>query len=205
MLHLLLAIVLPHGGHVPDKAGATPAMIVTFVESPASQISLPKGLGSPQDKKKHVPNGRTNVGNKTSTIGSRSPTKPVVNERTSPPDQQEIPLTNWRESIHDLVRPSRSANDVNSAERAVISQSTTSDGKEETRLGTGSDSVAKAFEAALGKGWASGAATSEIRPDGSRVERVQTPNGTYCVRIPGQATSIDPFIRQERPLIAVKC
>jgi len=66
--------------------------------------------------------------------------------------------------------------------------------------------VAKAFEAALGKGWrSSGAVSTDVSPDGSRLERIQTATGLYCVRIPGQVASIDPFVKRERPLVVVKC
>ncbi len=204
-LHIALFLWFLSWGGTLAKRVPPQALIVTFVEVPHLSIeSDTKPLQSPEQSRL-ARRKSANVPSKAPTVVRRPRTNLSAIERTVVPEREETPLGDWRQSVQSAVRSQQNKNEVDMATRAVRDQSSVADERVMGKSHVITNSVAQAFESALGKGWVSGTVSSEIRPDGSRVERIRSPHGTYCVRIPSQAAGIDPFVKKERPLIAVKC
>lgn len=214
VLHLVCLLLFPYWGGTTVRSSTSPTLIVSIIETPLSpdrSVPVAKApptrapLPGPSSKAPKAPKAPEAQQEPSSGHG-KSNMPPSTIDSSMPTQRSRIPLADWRRSVAEAIRPSDNLTSVDPAERAVRGQSITAGRGEIERNERVSNPVALAFEAALGAGWQSAAvASSETRPDGSRVERVQTPNGTYCVRIPSQVTSIDPFVKRERPLIAVKC
>ncbi|VVE66190.1 hypothetical protein PAN31117_02192 [Pandoraea anapnoica] len=204
-LHIALLLWFLSWGGTSAKRVPPQALIVTFVELPHFSIEPATKPSQSLEPSHRARRNSANALSKAPAAVRRPRTNPSAIERTVVTEREETSLSDWRQSVQSAVRSQQNQNEVDAAKRAVRDQSSVADERVMGKSHAITDPVAQAFESALGKGWESGTVSSEIRPDGSRVERIRSSHGTYCVRIPNQAAGIDPFVKQERPLIAVKC
>ncbi len=203
--HAVLLLWLLAWRGVPLSQNTSPALIVSFVDVPDIPIDFAITPIETRERPRRIlqKSAKTHSNALVVADGRRLSSPPIEQKFT--PEPKEPPLGDWRQSVRNSVRLSQSQGEVDTVERAVKEQSSNASERALGKARAVTSPVAQAFDSTLGKGWRSGTVSSETRPDGSRVERIWTSQGAYCVRIPSQAAGIDPFVKQERPLIAVKC
>lgn len=203
LFHIIIVLFVPFRGAPWIRTGAPPTLTVHLVAVPVRQETNDADAGanpsrqrSPQPPVTKRSPRKTGSGNGERRVSSPKPSEIVESTPARPP------LKDWRDAVNDSVRASSTAAQGSSAEQAVIRQSSVAAASDRQTP----DVIAQAFERALGNGWrAAGQVSSEVRADGTRVERIQTPSGAYCVRISGRVASFDPFGKQDQPLVAVRC
>ncbi|WP_150578062.1 hypothetical protein [Pandoraea aquatica] len=202
-IHVIALLLLSRWDAFSSTTQQTPVLTVYFVE-PSKQQGATVAESQPARAmhSRTMSAGSASEPKSSATVPEPSP----VVEPSLPKDDAASILPDWRQSVTSFVRSVERQGAGSVAEEAVTRQSSSADDPLSERAGRMTSEVAEAFEAALGKGWRSlGTLSGDVRPDGSRLERIQTATGLYCVRIPGQVTSIDPFVKRERPLVAVEC
>jgi hypothetical protein len=217
LLHSAVILSLTQRTGRSSLHGESRALTVFFVDAPTrravSQSTAATATATATATARSGASGSPAVARHAGRIAATQVNKHVTDPSSSPERgmaDAETDLTStlldWRESETSFVRSDDEPQKSGTAEEAVTRQSHAAGDHMPTAVGGIPNPVAQAFDAVIGQGPQSvGAVSSYLRPGGSRIERIQTASGLYCVRIPGQATSTDPFDKRERPLNAEKC